>query len=98
MTLAQYLDDHGVTAQAQTSADSGPIRIAIQQPPGWLAYDAFQLPNTYVVLTDRQAIDQNFAPNAVVMVHKLTGEFVVPPRSWRVSYAACGLVLDSLIS
>lgn len=23
---------------------------------------------------------------------------VVPPRSWRVSYAACGLVLDSLIS
>lgn len=75
MTLAQYLHDHGVTAQAQTSADSGSIRIAIQQPPGWLAYDAFQLPNTYAVLTDRRAIDQNFAPNAVVMVHKLTGGF-----------------------
>ncbi len=24
--------------------------------------------------------------------------YVVPPKSWRVSYAACGLVLDSLIS
>jgi hypothetical protein len=24
--------------------------------------------------------------------------FVVPPKSWRVSYAASGLVLDSLIS
>ena len=30
-----------------------------------------------------------------------TGEhwgYVVPPKSWRVSYAASGLVLDSLIS
>ena len=25
-------------------------------------------------------------------------DFVVPPKSWRVSYAASGLVLDSLVS
>jgi len=31
-------------------------------------------------------------------VHFAGTAIVVPPKSWRVSYAASGLVLDSLIS
>ncbi|EFV12779.1 LpqN/LpqT family lipoprotein [Segniliparus rugosus] len=79
MTMDQYLQNHGVTVQAQTATDDSPLRIGLQQPPGWFAYDRLQVPNTYTVLTDRRAIDQNFVPNAVVVVHKLNGSF--DPRS-----------------
>ncbi|MGL6234211.1 MAG: LpqN/LpqT family lipoprotein [Segniliparus sp.] len=75
MTLDQYLQSHAVSVQALTPADDSTLRVSLQQPSGWLAYDGQQIPNTYVVLTNRRAIDQSFAPNAVVIVHKLNGDF-----------------------
>ncbi|MBN7438711.1 LpqN/LpqT family lipoprotein [Mycobacteroides abscessus subsp. abscessus] len=75
VTLDEYLQHHGVTAQAQTIEDSDVVRVTVQQPPGWLASDGYQIPNTYVVLTNRRAVDQGFAPNALVIVHKLSGAF-----------------------
>jgi hypothetical protein len=53
------------------------------------------------VVTDR--LDEDVDRGEGAAADSLTGDdpepgFVVPPKSWRVSYAASGLVWDSLIS
>jgi hypothetical protein len=75
MTLDDYLKSHGVTVAAQTPADLKAARIAVQQPPNWFVDSAFQLPNTFAVIANTRAMSEGFAPNATVLVYRLTGDF-----------------------
>ena len=49
-------------------------------------------------LLARQGVQVALVERATFPRDTLSTHIVVPPKSWRVSYAACGLVLDSLIS
>ncbi|BAX99086.1 hypothetical protein MSTE_03788 [Mycobacteroides stephanolepidis] len=75
MTLDEYLTSHGVRAAVQTRADISDFGIGMQQPPHWYVTREHQLPNTYVVVSNTDAVDQSFVPNAVLIVHRLTGDF-----------------------
>ncbi|SLI92390.1 lipoprotein LpqN [Mycobacteroides abscessus subsp. bolletii] len=74
VTLDQYFKDHGVTVEPQTQETLKSLKIGLQQPPGWYVNANFQIPNTYLVVTNTGAIDGAFAPNAVIIVHKLLGK------------------------
>lgn len=74
VTLDEYLKNQGVKVEPQTQQTLKAIRIGVQQPVGWFVNMNFQIPNTYLVITNTGAIDDGFAPNAVVIVHKLIGK------------------------
>ncbi|WP_157897119.1 LpqN/LpqT family lipoprotein [Mycobacteroides salmoniphilum] len=74
VTLDEYLKDQGVKVEPQTQQTLKVVRIGVQQPVGWLVNMNFQIPNTYLVITNTGAIDDGFAPNAVVIIHKLIGK------------------------
>ncbi|BAX95796.1 putative lipoprotein LpqT precursor [Mycobacteroides stephanolepidis] len=74
VTLDEYLKNQGVRVEPQTQETLKVVKIGVQQPVGWLVNMNFQIPNTYLVITDTGAIDDGFAPNAVVIIHKLVGK------------------------
>ena len=73
MDIAKYLADHGVTQQLQTAADDFPLNISVQLPSRWAASQTY--PNVYLFLANPRALDQQFQPNALIYVAKLTGNF-----------------------
>lgn len=71
-------------------AELSVFRIALHQPPVAVA-----LHGMLEALLWKGALDARLRELIIMRIGWVT---VVPPKSWRVSYAASGLVLDSLIS
>ncbi|BBY58563.1 hypothetical protein MSAR_16990 [Mycolicibacterium sarraceniae] len=66
--------------------------------PGWLQSRARHWQYSPPLKTAFAVTIAVFTLVVVAVLMQFRGDFVVPPKSWRVSYAASGLVLDSLIS
>ncbi|EFV13417.1 LpqN/LpqT family lipoprotein [Segniliparus rugosus] len=73
MDIIKYLDNHSVTRAPQTAADDFPLSVSVRLPSRWSASQG--IPSLYLLLEDARDTDQQFRPNAVISILKLTGNF-----------------------
>ncbi|SNS49492.1 LpqN/LpqT family lipoprotein [Rhodococcoides kyotonense] len=71
-TVAQYLAVNGVDVTPSDSAHAASLGIAATPPAGWQVADAGQFPGATEVLVEPGLVENGFAPNAVLLVGKLS--------------------------
>lgn len=71
-TVAQYLAAHGVEVATCTREEASRLGLAVPTPAGWQSTPVEQFPGTTDVLIEPNMVENGFAPNAVLIVGKLS--------------------------
>lgn len=71
VTVAQYLNDHGVRVIPSSRVDADRAGFAVASPAGWDSAPDGQFPGATHVLIEPNLVEAGFAPNAVLLVGSL---------------------------
>lgn len=72
LTVAQYLSVNGIAVTPSDSVLAATLGIAASAPAGWQAAPVGQFPGATEVLVEPGLVENGFAPNAVLLVGKLS--------------------------
>lgn len=72
MTVAQYLAAHELNVAALDRSEAARLGLVAVLPAGWEAADEGQFPGATAVLVEPGLVENGFAPNAVLLVGKLS--------------------------
>lgn len=79
ITVAQYLAKNGIEVAAADRDEAARLGVTASIPAGWEAAAAGQFPGATEVLVEHGLVENGFAPNAVLLVGKLSA--TVDPES-----------------
>ncbi|WP_037182475.1 LpqN/LpqT family lipoprotein [Rhodococcoides fascians] len=72
LTVAQYLSSNGIQVTPIGRDAAAALGVVAHTPAGWEAAPAEQFPGATAVLVETSLVENGFAPNAVLLVGKLS--------------------------